>query len=55
MHAGGLLLSPTQNQRANFEQRFINPWDFPVAYNDQNIFSPGKYRQALMEQKGEKE
>jgi nitrate reductase gamma subunit len=55
MHAGALLLSPTQNQGANFEQRFINPWDFPVAYNDQNIFSPEKYRQALMEQKGEKE
>jgi len=55
LHAGGFLLSPMHNQRASFRERLVNPWDFPVAYNDQNIFSPEKYRQALMEQKGEKE
>jgi len=27
MHAPGILFSPTRNQRANFEQRFVNPWD----------------------------
>jgi len=47
MHSGGLLLSPTRNQRANFSQRFVNPWDFPVSYSDQNLSSPEKYAQAL--------
>jgi nitrate reductase gamma subunit len=27
LHAGGFFLSPTRNQRANFERRFVNPWD----------------------------
>lgn len=47
MHSGGLLLSPTRNQRANFAKRFINPWDFPVEYNRENLFPPEKYRAAL--------
>ncbi len=47
MHSGGLFFSPTRNQRANFTQRFVNPWDFPVAYNAQNLSSPEKYRQEL--------
>lgn len=47
MHAGGLFLSPTRNQRANFERRFVNPWDFPVAYGPSNLSTPEKYRQAL--------
>ena len=29
MHSGGIFFSPTLNQRANFEKRFVNPWDFP--------------------------
>jgi nitrate reductase gamma subunit len=44
MHAGGLFFSPTRNQRANWEQRFVNPWDFPVSYNPQNLFPPEKYQ-----------
>lgn len=44
MHAGGLFFSPTRNQRANWEQRFVNPWDFPVSYNPQNLFPPEKYK-----------
>jgi nitrate reductase gamma subunit len=48
MHSGGLFFSPTRNQRANFEQRFINPWDIPVAYNSSNLWPPEKYRQALI-------
>lgn len=47
MHSGGLFLSPTHNQRANFAERFINPWDFPVKYNPQNLFPPEKYRETL--------
>jgi nitrate reductase gamma subunit len=47
MHSGGFLMSPTRNQRANFEQRFANPWDFPVAYNPLNLSTPEKYHQAL--------
>jgi hypothetical protein len=47
MHSGGLLLSPTRNQRANFAQRFVNPWDFPVSYNTLNLSSPEKYAQVL--------
>jgi hypothetical protein len=47
MHSGGFFLSPTRNQRANFEQRFVNPWDFPVAYNPLNLSTPEKYHQAL--------
>ena len=49
MHGGGLLLSPTRNQRANFEERFINPWDFSVDYNDHNLSTPEKYRETLGE------
>jgi nitrate reductase gamma subunit len=44
MHAGGLFFSPTRNQRANWERRFINPWDFPVSYHPLNLFPPEKYR-----------
>jgi nitrate reductase gamma subunit len=55
MHAGGVLVSPTRNQRANFKERFVNPWDFPVAYNAENLFPPEKYQAALREAKsGEK-
>ena len=55
MHGGGLLLSPTRNQRANFEERFVNPWDFSVDYNDHNLSTPGKYRETLGESReGEK-
>ncbi|HSB04782.1 MAG TPA: respiratory nitrate reductase subunit gamma [Thermodesulfobacteriota bacterium] len=56
VHGGGLILSPTRNQRANFEKRFINPWDFSVSYSDQNLSTPEKYREALVEAKeGERE
>jgi nitrate reductase gamma subunit len=56
MHSGGLFLSPTRNQRANFETRFVNPWDFPVAYNPQNLWPPEKYQQELAQGKeGKKE
>jgi nitrate reductase gamma subunit len=56
MHSGGLFWSSTRNQRADFETRFVNPWDFPVAYNPQNLWPPEKYQQALMESKeGKKE
>jgi nitrate reductase gamma subunit len=51
MHSGGLFWSPTRNQRANFETRFVNPWDFPVAYNPQNLWPPEKYRKELAEAK----
>jgi nitrate reductase gamma subunit len=47
LHAGGLVLSPTRYQRANFEKRFVNPWDFPVAYNFENLSTPEKYAQVL--------
>jgi nitrate reductase gamma subunit len=47
MHAGGIFFSPTRNQRARFEERFVNPWDYPVSYNPQNLFPPDKYRQEL--------
>ena len=47
LHAGGLLLSPTRYQRANFEKRLINPWDYPVACNPENLSTPEKYAQAL--------
>jgi hypothetical protein len=55
MHGGGLLLSPTRNQRANFEERYVNPWDFSVDYNDHNLSTPGKYQETLDESReGEK-
>jgi len=55
MHGGGIFLSPTHNQRANFKQPYRNPWDFPVAYNPLNLFPPEKYQQVLGEMKaGEK-
>jgi len=54
MHAAGLFLSPVRNQRANFEQRFVNPWDYPVAYNGANLFPPEKYTQVLVESEGGK-
>ena len=47
MHSGGIFFSPTRNQRANFEQRFVNPWDIKVGYNPNNLFPPEKYRQEL--------
>ena len=47
MHSGGLFFSSTRNQRANFEERFVNPWDFSVSYNVQNLFPPEKYRETL--------
>ncbi len=49
MHGGGIFLSPTHNQRANFEKPFRNPWDFPVGYNSLNLWSPEKYQQILRE------
>jgi nitrate reductase gamma subunit len=56
MHSAGLILSPTRNQRANFAQRFVNPWDFPVSYSDLNLSSPEKYAQTLTASyNGEKE
>ncbi len=55
MHSGGVFLSPTHNQRANFEKPFHNPWDFPVTYNPLNLSPPEKYQQILGEaKKGEK-
>lgn len=54
MHSGGIFLSPTHNQRANFEERHINPWDYPVAYNPLNLSPPEKYQQVLAEFKKEK-
>jgi nitrate reductase gamma subunit len=47
VHGVGLVLSPTRNQRADFGLRFVNPWDFPVSYSDQNLFPPEKYRETL--------
>jgi len=47
LHAGGLLLSPTRYQRANFEKRSVNPWDYPVVYHPENLSTPEKYAQAL--------
>jgi nitrate reductase gamma subunit len=47
LHAGGLLLSPTRYQRAKFEERLVNPWDYPVAYNPENLSTPEKYAQTL--------
>jgi len=47
MHSGGIFFSPTRNQRANFEQRFVNPWDVKVAYNPHNLFPPEKYHKEL--------
>ncbi len=56
MHSGGLFWSPTRNQRANFETRFVNTWDFPVSYNPQNLLPPEKYQQELARSKeGKKE
>ena len=49
MHAGGLFFSPTRNQRADWEKRFVNPWDFPVSYNSLNLFPPEKYRPSAQE------
>ncbi len=51
MHAGGVFVSPTRNQRANFKERFVNPWEIPVAYNPENLFPPEKYQEALREPK----
>lgn len=51
MHSGGVFLSPTHNQRANFEKPFRNPWDFPVTYNPLNLSPPEKYQQILGELK----
>lgn len=53
MHGGGIFLSPTHNQRANFKKPFRNPWDFPVTYNPLNLFPPEKYGQILRELKEE--
>lgn len=55
MHAGGLFLSPTRNQRADFEKRFVNPWDhdYPASYNPENIFPPEKYSEMLKKPKSE--
>ena len=47
LHAGGFLLSPTRYQRERFEERFINPWDYPVAYSPENLSTPEKYAQTL--------
>jgi len=47
MHSGGIFFSPTRNQRALFEKRFVNPWDYPVSYNPNNLFPPDKYSQEL--------
>jgi len=47
MHAGGLLLSPTRYQRANFREPSVNPWDYPVSYNAENLSTPEKYAQTL--------
>lgn len=47
LHAGGLLLSPTRYQRANFEKRSVNVWDYPVLYNPENLSTPEKYAQSL--------
>ena len=64
VHGGGLLLSPTRNQRADFERRFVNPWDAswgdasggdsPAGYNDKNFSTPEKYRESLTEATGGK-
>lgn len=53
MHSIGLFFSPTRYQRANFEQRHINSWDFPVSYNEWNLSTPEKYHQTLGESKKE--
>ena len=53
MHAGGFALNPTHNQRASFRERFVNPWDFPVAYHTENMSTPEKYAQTLSGQGGE--
>lgn len=47
LHAGGLLFSPTRYERANFEKRSVNPWDYPVVYQPENLSTPEKYAQAL--------
>jgi nitrate reductase gamma subunit len=47
LHAGGLLLSPTRYQRANFGKRSLNPWDYPVVYNPENLSTPERYAQTL--------
>lgn len=47
MHAGGFFLSPARNQRANFSERFVNPWDVAVSYNSLNLSTPEKYRETL--------
>jgi len=54
MHSGGVFFSPTRNQRANFEKRFVNPWDVSVSYNPQNLFPPEKYSQELGGPRGER-
>lgn len=47
MHSGGIFLSSTHNQRANFEKPFRNSWDYPVTYNQLNLSPPEKYQQTL--------
>jgi nitrate reductase gamma subunit len=53
MHAGGFALNPTHNQRARFKERYVNSWDFPVAYNSENISTPEQYAQTLSGQGGD--
>ncbi len=57
VHGGGLLLSPTRNQRADFERRFVNAWDASgkAGYNDRNLSTPEKYGKSLAEATGGKE
>jgi nitrate reductase gamma subunit len=47
LHSGGFLLSPTRYQRAAFMKRHINPWDYPVGYNPENLSPPDGYAQAI--------
>jgi hypothetical protein len=47
IHAGGFPFSPTRYQRATFEERLLNPWDFSVAYHSENISTPEKYAKVL--------
>ena len=47
LHAGGLILSPTRYERANFEKRSVNPWDTPTVYHPENLSTPEKYAQVL--------
>jgi nitrate reductase gamma subunit len=47
LHAGGLVFSPTRYERANFEKRSVNPWDYPAVYHPENLSTPEKYAEAL--------